>query len=302
MTNPCLEVHNLSHRTRQNTGLHRLRRREILHELSFAIGANHVVGLVGEIGAGKTTLLHCLAGLRPVTQGEVTLDGAPLRRGDVALVDQRASLPSRLSIAELGELGRGYNTTFDYAFYEGLIDAFDLPRDSTIKRASEGQRKVTAIAAALARHTRLLLLDEPLAALDPMSRRQIMGEVLAQAAEHQTMVIISSHLVVDIERDCDWLLILDGGRLIVSEAIDDLVGRHAYVVGPPPTGSTLVTGGTTRSMVRFDAPADSADEHPGLEEIVIGYLQTGRSLRSHDKQATQLPLGNKEVSHKGVQP
>ncbi|MGC9155204.1 MAG: ATP-binding cassette domain-containing protein [Ferrimicrobium sp.] len=282
MQHSGLEVQDLTHLAYREEFLHRLQRKEILHGMSFHLEASRVTGLVGQIGAGKTTLLHCLAGLRPILSGKATLDGQPLRRGDLALVDQRASLPQELTIADLGHLCEGYNTGFDRALFMKLIDRFDLAMNVRIKRVSEGQRKVVAIATALARHARLLLLDEPLASLDPMSRRAIMGEVLATAHEDGTTILLSSHLVTDIERDCDWLLILDRGYLLVSESIDTLIERHVYLADTHDTSGTVVAAGGGRSLVRRSGPSDDDLEHPGLEEIVIGYLNGAQQQREHE--------------------
>ncbi|WP_298207701.1 ABC transporter ATP-binding protein [Ferrimicrobium sp.] len=280
--NSGLEVEQLTYQTRREELLHRLGHKQILHGITFQLEASRVVGLVGQIGAGKTTLLHCLAGLRPVLSGRATLDGQPLRRGDLALVDQKAALPQELTIADLGHLCEGYNAEFDQALFMKLTERFDLATNVRVKRVSAGQRKVIAIAAALARHARVLLLDEPLASLDPVSRRAIMGEVLATAHEDGTTVLLSSHLVGDIERDCDWLLILDRGYLLVSEAIDNLIDRHVYLNGTPDEHAILVTNGGGRSLVRCNGPRDDGREHPSLEEIVIGYLDGAQRGQSYD--------------------
>ncbi|WP_298336200.1 ATP-binding cassette domain-containing protein [Ferrimicrobium sp.] len=297
MQHSGLEVQELTHLARREEFFHRLQRKEILHGMSFHLEASRVAGLVGQIGAGKTTLLHCLAGLRPILSGKATLDGQPLRRGDLALVDQRASLPRELTIADLGHLCEGYNTGFDRALFLKLIDRFDLTTNVRIKRVSEGQRKVIAIATALARHARLLLLDEPLASLDPMSRRGIMGEVLATASEDGTTILLSSHLVADIERDCDWLLILDGGQLLVSEAIDTLIEHHVYLADMRDTDGTLVTAGGGRSLVRRSGPSDDDLAHPGLEEIVIGYLDGAKRQRNNEDGSPAFVSTTSEGEH-----
>jgi len=246
--------------------------RAVLADLSFTLPAGSVTGLVGRIGAGKTTMLCILAGLRHPTSGTAGLDDGPLPLGLVAFVDQAASLPRRLHLGELGLLGSSLHAGFDRARYRALLEEAGLSPRLRIARLSDGQRKLVAIAAALARHPRLLLLDEPLASLDPLTRRQALGEVLATAHEEGTIVIVSSHLVSDLERDCDHLLALHGGQLVLAAPIDELVRCHAWCTGDPPPGATLITRHGARALVRLAPCEQDRDAAVDLESLVSAYL------------------------------
>jgi len=254
----------------------RVRGREILRGLGFTLPRGAVAGLVGRIGAGKTTLLSLLAGLRRPTTGVATLAEAPLALGDVAFVDQAASLPRRLRLDQVGELASTLHRAFDRERYLGLLEGVGLAPSYRVAKLSDGQRKVVAIFAALARHPRLLLLDEPLASLDPLTRRHAMGEVLASAHEEGVIVIVASHLVTDLERDCDHLLALRDGRLLLAGAIDDLTRRHSWCTGDPPPGATVVAQHGVRTLVCLADPDPGLEGSCDLEALVMAYLATTR--------------------------
>lgn len=257
-------------------------------DVSFTADEGHVVGLVGPIGAGKTTLLHCLAGLRRPSAGGVTLDGRAIGQGELTFVDQRTSLPTRLSVGDLEALGKGYNCGFDAHFFVDTVRRFGLDRSDRLRQVSEGQRKVIAVAFSLARSSRIILLDEPLASLDPGTRRDMMGEVLAAACIKERIVIIASHLVTDIERDCDSLLVMDKGRLLVDEPVDSLIEHHVYLAGPLPGDAEVLTEGNGRSMVYLPNAGEGNYDHPSLEEIIIARLKHAQSASPKPELINQL--------------
>jgi ABC-2 type transport system ATP-binding protein len=257
--------------------------RLVLNDIAFEVDAGRAIGLVGRIGAGKTTLISIIAGLRHASSGTFGWDNGPLELGTFALVDQSSALPRRLTLHRLGELAACYHAGFDRDLYLQILAELDLDPSTKIGKLSDGERKVTSISLALARRPELLLLDEPLASLDPVSRRSIMGQVLALSANLGTTVLISSHLVNDIERDCDWLIALDSGNLLLNQEIDSLLEHHLWVdnlaINTHEMQVVLDSGG--RQLVRIESPSNQIHgEVPGLEEIVVAYLGLGTQSRT----------------------
>ncbi len=260
-----------------------IHRRLVLNDVTFEVDAGRTIGLVGRIGAGKTTLLSIIAGLRHANSGTFGWSDGPLELGTFALVDQSSALPRRLTLHRVGELAECYHPGFDRDIYLQVLSELDLGPSTRIDKLSEGQRKVTSISLALARRPELLLLDEPLASLDPVSRRAIMGQVLAFSSNLGTTVLIASHLVTDIERDCDWLIALDGGNLLLNQEIDSLLEQHLWVdtLAIDARDVHVVLDSGARQLVRIESASDQVHgDVPGLEEIVVAYLGSGMQSRA----------------------
>ncbi|MEU5954799.1 ABC transporter ATP-binding protein [Streptomyces sp. NPDC047525] len=264
------------------------RRGHALRDCSFRLPAGRICAVVGPNGAGKSTLLTLAAGLMRPTEGTLTVLGTDpaAAREHVAYVAQDKPLYPQLSIADTLRLGAELNPgRWDAAIAERVVGEGDLDPKLRVRTLSGGQRTRVALALALGKRARLLLLDEPMADLDPLARHQLMGTLMAQAAEHGTTVVMSSHIVGELAESCDHLLLVSGGRVRLGGGIDDLVSAHALVTGRRPVEDlaphTVVesraTGRGLASLIRPDGRpvADGWDvEEPSLEELLLAHLRS----------------------------
>ena len=213
----------------------RYRRTLALDHCSFAIPEGAIVALVGPNGAGKSTLLHCATGLTRPSEGMLrVLGGEP---GDrtlprVGFVSQDAPLYRDFTADELLTMGDKLNRDFDVVFGRERLPKVGVPLDRRVGQLSGGQRAQVALCLALAKRPRLLLLDEPLASLDPLARREFLSTMVDAVAETAMTVVLSSHLVTDLERVCDHLVVLHAGRVQVSAETDRLLATHRILIGP----------------------------------------------------------------------
>lgn len=260
-----------------------------LRDLDLSIPEHAVVGLVGPNGAGKSTLLHLATGLIAPTEGTVGVlgetAGSTSVLADVAFVAQDAPLPRRVRLRDLLTLAEGLNTRWDAAIVHDRIRALGLDLSGRVSDLSGGERAQVALAVALAKQPRLLLLDEPVASLDPLARRGFLQTLMSAVAEVGLTVVFSTHLLDDLARTCDHLVVLGKGTLHLSGSIDEIVAGHAVLVGRPgrplPRGATLVGGDhrdeSHQHLVSLEGSIfDPGWEQitPSLEEIVLAYLNT----------------------------
>jgi ABC-2 type transport system ATP-binding protein len=275
------------------TGLvKRYRRTVALDGCSFTIPADAVVALVGPNGAGKSTLLHCMTGLVRPTEGSITVLGGPA--GDptlphVGFVAQDAPLYADFTAGEMLTLGAKLNHGFDLDLARDRLTRVGVPLGRRVDRLSGGQRAQVALSLALAKRPGVLLLDEPLASLDPLARREFLSALMDAVAEKPMTVVLSSHLTADLERVCDHLMVLRSGRIQVLGATDDLLATHKRLLGPAQPRRPRIAGvdrivtvdGTERQvqlLVRTDGDVlDPAwDQHDvTLEDLVLAYLTDG---------------------------
>ncbi len=271
-----------------------------LRDCSLAIPAGHVVALVGPNGAGKTTLLHLAVGLVSPTCGRVAvLDGlsagssAALER--VGFVAQDAALYAGLTVGDTLRLARDLNRRWDEAWARRRMAELDIPLDRKVGRLSGGQHAQVALVAALAKRPDLVVLDEPVARLDPLARHEFMAALMAAVAEDGLSVVFSSHVVSELERVCDYLIVLTAGQVQVAGEVDDLVAGHRLLVGPAagrqavedryPVVRERLAERQAQVLVRVagrlpDPPQGWVKKPVGLEELVLAYLRepTARAL------------------------
>jgi ABC-2 type transport system ATP-binding protein len=261
-----------------------------LRNCSLRIPAGQVVALVGPNGAGKTTLLHLAVGLVEPSAGQIAVLGSTDRqRPDVlarlGFVAQGAPLYPTMTAAELFNMGRRLNPSWDSTGALARLREVDVPLDRPAGKLSGGQRAQVALTLALAKRPQLLLLDEPLASLDPLARRQLLQTLMSAVAETGMTVVLSSHLLADLERVCDYLIVLAAGQVQVVGEVEEVVAGHRVVRGPRrderqiPGGWVVVdaqhSARQSTLLVRTDEQVlDPALEvcQPTLEEIVLGYL------------------------------
>src|SRR6266849_5240361 len=209
----------------------RYRSRWALAGCTLSVPAGSVAGLVGPNGAGKTTLLHLVTGLLAPTTGTIEVVGArPATSGEqlarVGFVAQDAPVYAGLSITDHLRLGAHLNPRWDARLAGDRIAGLGLDPRQKAGRLSGGQRAQLALTMAIAKRPELLILDEPVAALDPLARRGFMDELAGAARDSGMSVVLSSHLVSDLDRVCDWLIVLNGGRVRAAGPLRGLLAAH----------------------------------------------------------------------------
>ena len=282
-----------------------------LRDCGLAIPEGHVAALVGPNGAGKTTLLHLAAGLITPTAGRIGVHGG-LAAGSfqalasVAFVAQDAALYPYLSVADTIRLAGNLNVGFDVTRAHRRIAELGLASRQKVGRLSGGQRAQVALTLALAKRPRLLILDEPLSSLDPLARHEFMAALMAAVAEDGISVVFSSHVVAELERVCDYLVVLTSGQVQVAGEVETLPDTHRLYTGPAAHAERLAgelpvvrdrrAEALAHLLVRTagrptDPPAGWEAHHVGLEELVLAYLR--------EPAASALP-GPRELTGRGV--
>jgi len=202
-----------------------------LRECSLAVPAGHVAALVGPNGAGKSTLLHLAVGLAAPSAGGVTVlggrpAGSPAALDGVAFVAQDTPLYKNLSTADMLHLTANLNRRFDRPYAQARLAELGIPPKRKAGKLSGGQQAQLALTLALARRPRLLVLDEPVAMLDPVARHDFMATVLAAASDTGVSVLLSSHVLTELERVASFLILLTRGQVRLAGQVDDLLAAH----------------------------------------------------------------------------
>jgi ABC-2 type transport system ATP-binding protein len=263
-----------------------------LRDCTLAVPEGHIVALVGSNGAGKTTLLHCAVGLATPTTGEITVlegieAGSPDALERVAFVAQEAPLYRHVTVRAMLTVAANLNQHFDRDLAETRLASLDIPLNRRVGRLSGGQQAQLALALALARQPNLLVLDEPLARLDPLARHEVMAVVMSAVAEEDLSVIFSSHVVSELERVADYLILMSHGQVQMMGMIDDLLAKHMVLSGPTDEAEGVAelfavvqsqhAGRQTQFVARIDAslevPNGWVAESISLDELVLAYLR-----------------------------
>ena len=261
-----------------------------LRDCSLQVPRGRVSALVGPNGSGKTTLLRLLVGLSSPSSGEARVLGRRPQQSvefleTVGYLAQEMPLYKRLSVADHLRFGASLNPRWDAAAARTRLTDLRIPFDRPVSTLSGGQRAQVALGLALAKRPQVLLLDEPVAALDPLARRAFLASLSEAVAAADLSVILSSHLLHDLERVCDHLVLLASSRVQLCGDIDDVVASHRALVGPRRSEAdiepsvhvvrAMQTPRQTRLLARLDGrvldPSWEASE-VGLEEIVLAYM------------------------------
>jgi ABC-2 type transport system ATP-binding protein len=275
----------------RSTGLgKKYRKRWALSDCSLEVPSGRVVGLVGPNGAGKTTFLNLAVGMITPTAGEIEVlgerpTGRSAPRARVGYVGQDTPTYAGLSIADHLRIGAHLNPSWDDAQAQDRMARLGLDPTQKAGRLSGGQRAQLALTLGLAKRPELLLLDEPVAALDPLARREFLQDLMEAVAEQELSVVLSSHLVSDVERACDFLIVLVDSRVQIAGDIEALLGSHHRLTGPrrdpetlPADQEVVTVSHTDRQstyIVRTDTPIlDPAWEvsRLTLEDLVLAYM------------------------------
>jgi ABC-2 type transport system ATP-binding protein len=278
---PVIQTRGLSKRYRKVTAL---------SDCTITVPEGRISALIGPNGAGKTTLLRLLAGLAKPTGGAVAVLGSAPRQdpaflADIGFLAQQIPLYRRFSAEDHIGAGAHLNPRWDAASVRQRLSSLHIPLDQAVGTLSGGQRAQLALALTLAKRPRLLLLDEPVAALDPLARRHFLATLADAVAAGGLTVVLSSHLVTDLERVCDHLILLAAARVQLCGDIDTVLAEHQVLVGPRKdttaieNAHTLVqavrTARQSTLLIRLGGPViDPAFEAAGvgLEELVLGYM------------------------------
>jgi ABC-2 type transport system ATP-binding protein len=263
-----------------------------LRDCTLAIPAGHVAALVGPNGAGKTTLLNLAIDLAAPTTGIVTVlggkpTGSPAALDSVAFVAQDTPLYKSLSAADMLHLTRNLNRRFDQHYAKTRLDELGIPLKRKAGKLSGGQQAQLALTLALARRPTLLLLDEPVAMLDPIARHDFMASVLTAMADDGVSVLLSSHALAELERVADYLILLSRGHVQVAGEVDDLLAAHRMLTGPAAEADRYAERlcvvharrGEAQAHLLVRAAADDPvppgwEANPvGLEELALAYLR-----------------------------
>jgi ABC-2 type transport system ATP-binding protein len=276
-----------------------------LRDCSLEIPAGSVTALVGPNGAGKTTLLQLAIGLLRPTEGRVrVLDCEP--RSDAAtllprvgFVAQDHPLHRGFTVGETLKLGRSLNPAWDEEVAQERLAALGIPLERKAGKLSGGQQAQVALTLALAKRPQLLILDEPVASLDPLARREFLNTVMEVVSETRLTVILSSHIVADLERVCDHLVILSHARTLLAAPIDEVLASHRLLTGPRAGAEDVArvrdvireshTERQTSLLVRANGHVYDARwelHEVDLEEIVLAYLGYGAPLELREAVAS----------------
>jgi ABC-2 type transport system ATP-binding protein len=278
-----------------------------LRECSFRLPTNRIVALVGTNGAGKSTLMSIISGMLPATSGALFVNGQGVVKGKasgdgrtadagsrVAILAQDKPLYRDFTVADMLRFGRSTNRVWDQQRALSWLGRFDVPLDRRCSKLSGGQKAQVALAVALGSRPDVLLLDEPLANLDPVARTEVTAELPAETADNDMTVMLSTHIVAELSGVGDHLL-LDAGRPVLTGDVEQLLTRHLRFTGPradrPPIPGTILevrhAGRQSTFVIQLsDAAVAPAIVAPGwtaqpisLDELILVHLKASHRAR-----------------------
>jgi ABC-2 type transport system ATP-binding protein len=259
----------------------RYRRGWALRDCDFEIPPHRVVAMVGPNGAGKSTVMNLVTGMIAPTTGAVEVFGErPTGRGlhpRLAFLGQNKPLYPNLTVAETLTFGARTNRRWDQPYAERLVAEADVPLSAKVGTLSGGQRTRVAMTLALGKRPDLVLLDEPLADLDPLARVETLQLLMAQTRERGITVVLSSHVLADLGGTCDHLLMIMNGRVVLSGGVPELLASHRLVTGPRPRPGMPVNEGAQATVLARDVPLSVGPAWSvapaSLEDLVLGYMR-----------------------------
>ena len=284
----------------------RYRRRWALSDCTLEIPGGRVVGLVGPNGAGKTTLLNMVVGMLQPTAGSLEVLGerpaaSPAQLARFGYVAQDTPTYGGLTVEDHLRLGAHLNSRWDDAAARARIRRLGVDLDQRAGRLSGGQRAQLALTLGIAKRPELLVLDEPVASLDPLARREFLQDLMEAVAAHELSVVLSSHLVSDLERVCDHLVVLVDSRVRVSGDIDALLATHHRLTGPRrdpgtlPADQRLVSEQHTDVQSTFLVRTERPILDPtwtvtelSLEDVVLAYMVGSTRVDRSDRPALEV--------------
>ena len=271
-----------------------------LTDVTFRVPQGVVVGFIGENGAGKSTTIKSILGLVNPNGGKIEVFGksaSALSREDknrIGAVLGETALPENLNLQDIDGVMKHIFTHWDTDRFFTYAEKFALPKDKKVKDFSRGMRQKVSLAIALSHGARLLVLDEPTAGLDPVARDEILEILYDFMQDESHSILISSHIVSDLEKLCDYIVFIHGGRIVFEEEKDVLSEKYAIWRGPfgalgeldPGAVVSYMRGeyGTSALVLRSKMPAGQPLEHAGIEDIMLYYARGGRGQVAEVKQ------------------
>jgi ABC-2 type transport system ATP-binding protein len=273
------------------------KRKWALTGCTLDVEAGHVTGLVGPNGAGKSTLLNLAAGMLEPTTGTIEVCGGvpgsgPTQLAKVGYVAQNTPVYANLSVEDHLRLGAHLNASWDEKLANHRVERIGLDPKQHAGKLSGGQRAQLALTMGIAKRPELLLLDEPVASLDPLARREFLQDLMEAVAEHGLSVVMSSHLVADLERVCDRLIVLVDSQVRITGDVEELLATHHRLTGPRRDVDTLPadqhvisarhTDRQTTVVVRTEAPILDPAWTVGtltMEDLVLEYMSNPVTAR-----------------------
>jgi ABC-2 type transport system ATP-binding protein len=278
---PVLETHDLAKRYGRRTWA--------LTGIDLAIPQGGITALVGPNAAGKSTLIKTWIGFERPTRGGVTVAGIDPWKdrsavlGQVGYVPQSPALYDGLNVDDHLDLATQLRPNFDRAYARARLDQLGIPADQGAKSLSGGQQAQVALALALGTRAKILLLDEPLASLDPLARREFLHVLTDAVRSDGATALLSSHIVTDVEQACDRLVVLGVGKILLHDTVADAKATHWMATDGAVTGDGEVIGsfggpaGERLTLMRGSTRSEGENLRPAsLEEVVLGYLASGR--------------------------
>lgn len=281
-------------------------RRWALSDCTLTVPAGHVAGLVGPNGAGKTTLINLATGMLAPTTGSIEALGgvpaaSPAQLASVGYVAQDTPTYAGLSVEDHLRFGRHLNPGWDDNLAHNRIRQLGLDPKQKAGKLSGGQRAQLALTLAIAKRPQLLILDEPVASLDPLARREFLQVLMETTAEQELSVVMSSHLVADLQRVCDYLIVLVNSRVQIDGEVDDLLATHYLLTGPrsatlplPPDARIISQSHTARQttlLVRTTGPVGGPDWAVGqidMEDLVLAYMGNAADTANSSNQPLEV--------------
>lgn len=275
----------------------------VLKDCSFDLRPHAVTALIGPNGAGKSTLMSAIAGLHQPTEGRIEIEGTPITASPshphLGYLAQDKPLYRQYKIADMVAIARNLNARWDQAHCDELIDAAKLDRKQKIATLSGGQRTRLALALVLARRPSVLLLDEPLADLDPLARLEVQRTLMTEVVDTGMTVLMSSHILGEVADLCEDILVMGtapggGGNIALAGSIDEILATHRILVGPGtepdelgfiPAGSIVEAHHARRQTTLIvDRPVGPLPEgwtsgDPTMDDVVLAYLRADGLLR-----------------------
>ena len=267
-----------------------------LNDVNLTLPQGCVLGLIGENGAGKSTLIRMMCGMCKPDGGEVVVLGERAGRSaaftrvkqNIGVVLDEACLPDELTAPQIAQCMRGIYTHWDDEVFGGFMRRFALPEDKAVRHYSRGMKMKLAIAAAMSHHAKLLLLDEATSGLDPVVRDDILDVFNEFTRQEDHSVLISSHIVSDLEKICDYVVFIHKGNVILSEEKDRLLEKYALLAmeraqydAMPKEGvrRMLDAHGTVRVLMEREyVPHGMPLERLGLENMML-MIEKGEEIR-----------------------
>ena len=278
---PVLETHDLAKRYGRRTWA--------LTGIDLAIPQGGITALVGPNAAGKSTLIKTWVGFERPTRGGVKVAGIDPWKdrsavlGQLGYVPQSPALYDGLTVDDHLDLAVQLRPDFDQHYARLRLEQLGIPGEQGAKSLSGGQQAQVALALALGSRAKILLLDEPLASLDPLARREFLHVLTDAVRTDGATALLSSHIVTDVQQACDRLVVLGVGKILLHDTVIDALATHWLATEGAATADGQAIGsfggpaGERLTLIRGSTLSEGANLRPAsLEEVVLGYLASGR--------------------------